>query len=567
MRRLLRLILVLAVLVVIPSSPPASAQTYWFAVEQEVVDVYWEADGTMRFEAQFLFYNDPSADPMAYVDVGVKTEDYSLSNVSATIDGHPITDIEESPYVKPGVALSLGSYAIPPGSRGWVRISISGVGQVLYESDVADYASALYAVTWFDSDYCYGTTDLTVRFHLPPGVKAEEPRWHASPSGWPQDAPETYLDDEGRVLYVWHNGQASPSTPYVFGASFPASYVPSGAIARASLWERLGIDPEMLTPLLCCLGGGAFVIFVAVMAIRGANRRKLAYLPPKIAIEGHGIKRGLTAVEAAILLETKLDTVLTMILFGLIKKGAARVSSEEPLQVEAIQPSPEDLKVYEKSFLEAMAKPRGRERERMLQDMMIELVKSVQSKMKGFSARETKDFYRSVVKKAWKQVEEAATPEVRSERYAEDLEWTMLDRDFDDRTRRVFRTGPVFLPVWWGSYRPSGAGAAVPSGGGARVPSSRASAGPAGRIGLPTLPGSNFAASMVRGVQNTAAGLVGNITNFTGAVTNKTNPPPPPPKAGSSGGGGFRSGGGSSCACACACACAGCACACAGGGR
>jgi len=29
--------------------------------------------------------------------------------------------------------------------------------------------------------------------------------------------------------------------------------------------------------------------------------------PPKISIEGHGIKRGLTAVEAAILMEEPLD--------------------------------------------------------------------------------------------------------------------------------------------------------------------------------------------------------------------------------------------------------------------
>ena len=48
----------------------------------------------------------------------------------------------------------------------------------------------------------------------------------------------------------------------------------------------------------------------------GSQRRKLQYLPPRIAIEGHGIKRGLTAVEAAILLGEPLDKVMTMILFG-----------------------------------------------------------------------------------------------------------------------------------------------------------------------------------------------------------------------------------------------------------
>jgi len=47
----------------------------------------------------------------------------------------------------------------------------------------------------------------------------------------------------------------------------------------------------------------------------------MQYLPPKISIEGKGIKRGLTAVEAGILLEEPLDKILTMILFGLIKKN------------------------------------------------------------------------------------------------------------------------------------------------------------------------------------------------------------------------------------------------------
>ena len=30
----------------------------------------------------------------------------------------------------------------------------------------------------------------------------------------------------------------------------------------------------------------------------------------------------------------------------------------------------------------------------------------------------------------------------------------MLDREYDDRTREVFRTGPVFVPMWWPRYDP-----------------------------------------------------------------------------------------------------------------
>ena len=181
---------------------------------------------------------------------------------------------------------------------------------------------------------------------------------------------------------------------------------------------------------------------------------------------------------------------------------------------------------------------------------MIELVRSVQTKMKGFSLGESRDYYRSIMRKAWAEVESAGTPEVRSERYSEGLEWLMLDREFDDRTRRTFTTGPVYVPMWWSHYSP--ARSATPS-------VAAASGGKSGApVSLPHLPGADFAASMARSVQNSAGALVGNVASFTQGVAKTTNPPPVTRSYG-----GSRGGGG----CACACACAGCACACAGGGR
>ena len=92
------------------------------------------------------------------------------------------------------------------------------------------------------------------------------------------------------------------------------------------------------------------------MAAINAKRRKLEYLPPKISIEGHGIKRGLTAVEAAILMEEPLDKVMTMILFGVVKKNAATVTSKDPLEAGSSPvPCPAELNDYEKAFLAAFA--------------------------------------------------------------------------------------------------------------------------------------------------------------------------------------------------------------------
>jgi hypothetical protein len=259
-------------------------------------------------------------------------------------------------------------------------------------------------------------------------------------------------------------------------------------------------------------------------------------------------------------MEHPADKVMTMILFSVIKKGAAQVTSRDPLKLDIIEPQPDGLHSYEIDFLQAFSEKNARTRRSKLQSLMVALIKSVSQKMKGFSHKETVAYYQKIMEKAWQQVEAADTPEVKSEKFDENMGWTMLDRDFDRRTQDVFRTGPVFVPIWWGRYDPGWARSAggtlksapkgAPSvGGGSSAPS------------MPSLPGGAFAASVVGGIQNFAGDVVGNITDFTSGVTNKTNPIP---KSTSSGG--WKSGGGGS-SCACACACAGCACACAGGGR
>jgi hypothetical protein len=188
--------------------------------------------------------------------------------------------------------------------------------------------------------------------------------------------------------------------------------------------------------------------------------------------------------------------------------------------------------------------------------MMIKLIESVGEKMKGFSHRETVRYYRDIIKRAWQQVESADTPEVKSEKFHDHIGWTMLDEDFEDRTQEVFRRGPVYVPIWWHRYDPTfrpGRSTTQPS-----SPSPQTGGGKG--ITLPNLPGGEFAASMVHGIENFSSNVVGNITSFTSRITQKTNPIPKSTSSSS-----FRGGGGGSCACACACA--GCACACAGGGR
>ncbi len=545
----------LIIAALIPSS--SFAQSYYFQNPETIVNVYWNEDGTSSIDYLFTLVNDPSAPPIEFVDVGVPNDNYDLNSVYADVDGQEVTNIEASPYVSPGVAVGLGSYSIQPGDTAKVRVFIARVRDVLYPDDQdSNYVSAGFKTSYFDKSSVYGPTDLTVIYHFPPGVLPEEPRWHTAPSGFPSE-PDTGFDDENRVVYAWRNQNANAYTAYQFGASFPSQYVPQTMVVQegggggAGILAVIGgIISALVFPLLC-IGGVVLFFYWIIFADR---RRKLQYLPPKISIEGHGIKRGLTAVEAGILMEQPIEKLMTMTLFGVLKKEAAQVIKRDPLEIKNSDPLPEDLYSYEKDFLIAFREPAGAGRKKALQKMMVDLVKSLGEKMKGFSRKETIAYYKDIMERAWAQVEAAGTPEVKSAKFDEVMEWTMLDKDYDDRTREVFHQGPVFVPVWWPRYDPS---FGKPSGGTVSSGSS------GGSLSLPHLPGSDFAAGIALGVQNFSSKVVGNIGDFTSGITNITNPPPKPP---ASSGRSYSSGSGGS-HCACACACAGCACACAGGGR
>lgn len=528
--------------------------SYLFAVDKELVDVSWNADGSEAIEYTFVFTNQPGAHPIDFVDVGMPNGNFDLSTAAAYVDGQSVS-VSQSEYKGngSGFAVVLGGAEIQPGATGTVYVSVGRVTGVLYaDSQDNTYASGDFAPTYFGSQYVSGNTDLTMTFHLPPGVQSNEPRWHNSPSGFPSE-PQTGLDKNGRVTYTWQAAQASASSQYTFGASFPKSYVPADAIVTAPAFDFSGLITGIISNLsgFLCFGFFAFMFLglPIINAIQG-QRRKLQYIPPRIGIEGHGIKRGLMAVEAGILMEEPLDKVLTMILFGVVKKGAASVASRDPLKVQVTTPLPEGLHDYETGFVNAFKLDDVRARQTALQDMMVALVKSVSEKMKGFSRKETQDYYKNIMEQAWAQVESAQTPEVKGQAIDQNLEWTMLDHDYNDRSRRVF-TGPVFVPMWWGHYDPMYR--TMPTGS-----TSAASIGvPSGR-GSSSLPGADLAASVVGGVQTFSSKVVGDLNTFTSKVTNVTNPPPPPSTSS------YHRGGGG---CACACACAGCACACAGGGR
>jgi hypothetical protein len=570
MKRLRYICLILIFVALAGSVHPVAAQDYRFQVPNEAAVVTINTDGTISIDYTISFKNDSGAHAIDIVDIGMPNSDYVLNSITADVDSKAITKITASDVIDPGISLYLQNDEIPAGGSETVHAHIATVKNVIYpatETESEPYGSLEFSPNWFDSQYVYGNTNLQVTFLFPTGLQTTETRYYTPQGGWPgPDQPESKIQDNGSIFYTWVSDQANAYTQYTFGASFPARVLaansivttpyqpPSSSSTSSTISSTFNLSS--LCPWIFCIGFIGFFVLIIYSATIGAKRRKLEYLPPKISMEGHGIKRGLTSVEAGILMEQPMDKIMTMILFGLLKKNAAEVVTKDPLTVKPANPLPADLYGYETDFLTAFQSTSDTDKRTLLQTMMVNLIKSVGEKMKGFSKKETVAFYQDIMRRAWEQVEQAATPEVKGQVYEDVMDWTMLDNNYDRRTTQVF-SGPVFIPVpiWWWRYDPT-----FPRTTSMPATSAGMPAIPGGsKVSLPSLPGSAFAASVVGGVQNFSSKVLGNVSSFTSGVTNVTNPPPPPSTYRGSSSGGH--------ACACACACAGCACACAGGGR
>ncbi len=546
---------------------PAQAQGYVYEVTRYEVNFFANSDGTASIEYYIDFVNSSSGPTMEYIDIGLPNKNFDLASVSADVNGIPVQVVNGDPdFIPIGVTAELGAQSIAPGQSATFHLFVPIQRDMFYISRLTDmpedYASFNFSPNNFGSGV-EGKSDYLVTLFLPAGLQPEEPRYF-TPEGWPgADEPSSGYTPDDRAFYYWESTDARVDRSYTFGAAFPSRLLPADVI-QAEPRTSFNINEDAIFGF-CCFGGfiGVFGLIV-YSAIWGEKKRKLKYLPPKISIEGYGIKRGLTAVEAAILMEQPLDKVLTMLLFGILKKGAAEVKTREPLELTIPEVLPAGLNEYEINFLNAFRIKENAGRRKALQEMVVKLVKSIQEKMKGFNRKETIAFYEEINRRAWEQVEKAATPEVQSQVLDEGLDWMMLDKQYERRTRDTF-TRPIFVPTWWWRYdpsiRPTASAAPISGSGGLSAPST----GSRPSVTLPTLPGGDFAASIVTGVQNFSSKVIGNVTDFTNGVTRVTNPVPVAKSSGYRGGGRGGSSGGRSCACACACA--GCACACAGGGR
>ncbi len=507
-------------------SVTAFSQSYNFQIPEFDCVVEINSDRSLTIEYDIFFECTPGAHSIDIVDIGFPTDDYMISSMEARVDNHILTDIRHSTYIDKGVEVHLNSYAIHSAERG--HFWITGVNQemVFLDTEDDDFASVEFSPTWFGSEYLSGFSDFSLTIIFPPGADPEQVRYHD------REFTSSTVDKDGRVVYVWEETRRVDGD-FLVGVSFP------GELVEGPLFEKPK-EPFLSTDAIIGLSAFAFVflfftflIVVIVKAVRKAGRRKEEYLPPKLGLEGSGIRRGLTAPLAALLLEEKLDRVFVLIVFGLLKKGKLQLVENKLLKVG----SADGLRAYEKKLLALIPdKPSGKPiPEKAIKELFLGMIKTLDKKMKEFSLEETQAYYRSVIESAWKMVEGDNSAERAGEILGDRFQWLLADEKFDKRVNSLPSQRNVLLPMYMYHYFPG---------------STRSIGGAASGMSL------SQACSQVAGsLQRTATNTVSHLTRLSSAVTSKSNPVPVST---------YRSSGGGS---SCACACAGCACACAGGGR
>ncbi|MEM2527731.1 MAG: hypothetical protein QW825_05630, partial [Candidatus Bathyarchaeia archaeon] len=334
----------------------------------------------------------------------------------------------------------------------------------------------------------------------------------------------------------WEEDDWPPAKEFWVGVSFPKKYVSIGP----DIWFYI-------------LVGGSIAAFVAmigvVIVLAFRESRKAKYEKPRIAIEALGPARGLTAVEAAVLLDLKPIKVLTMILFSLLLKRAVEIISTEPVirlrrlhYDSAVEPN---LRYYEIDFLWAIRSD-GSLDERALAKLYLDLRDTVNLKIKGFSRIDTINYYRDIVDRAWQQVTQAGTPELKCDALEENIEWLLADERLEERLRIAFPPDIIIYPRpdwWWYWGWPRG-----------QPPIQT------GEVKPIPIPGQEFANNIVLAIQKAANNIVLNVQEFANRLVpaQRAQIAQRPLR--------YPSCVCACASCACACACVSCACACAHGG-
>lgn len=519
---------------------PAQAQIQ-FHLDHEWAKIWINKNGTID-----LLYDIKIAcdnDTIRRVDVGQPTYDFTIGEAWDE-NGHQL----QTEDVSSGNDYKVRVYLYTPISKGQsIRFNLTtNVGHMIWEdTDNPGNVGMQFIPTWWPDGAVY---ELSVTVVLPEGVTTETENLAVVPD-WNGTSPE-----DGRLAIFWGNFTLQPNQKFTVGVSFPKEYVEHYETQPTGLAAFLGKYGLIL--LLAAFFIGFIVVIVYVS-------RKRKYEKPVVRMETLGIRRGLTAVEASQLLDLPPTKIVTEILYSLLMKRAVWVTEAKPvLKLEIMEEFKDKtgtretpLRYYEIDFLRAIRKDGTLDEEKLARTVMF-LRDAVEEKLRGYCRKDTVEYYRKIVAKAWTQVEQAGTTDIAAKAYDENLLWLILDGNFKDRTGTVFRDKTIQPDIsWWWfwyaytHYHPRPTYKPKPT---------TTKPGPP-----PKLPGEDFANNIATSIEKTSNNIVASLEKFANSIL-----PAPPPSARTSRAP-VRERSSCACACvscACVCACVSCACACASGG-
>jgi hypothetical protein len=580
---------------------PAAAQNYSFSVPRMMLECTPNADASLTLEYTIEFRCDQGAHPIDVVDMGLPHDDYDISTMSASLNGNELTGIRPSTYIDTGVEVDIQP-PIQPGSTGTLRFRAVMPDMVYQDTTNSELAGFRITPTWWGAQYVTGTTLLGITVYLPESVALEQVVYQLN------EPFDQKLRLEGKKAVAWVFEETRMDHQHMVGLSFPRDWM--DRVIKQTVWDLAwkwwteSGTARTIVGLLMLVGfsiwyfrltGGTgtclFIPLVVVLPIiwaaspalellgipvlvglfvfgeRLLASSKRSYLPPIESVPGGEIKRGLTAPEAAVLLERPLGEVLTLVIFGMLRKDLVQMVREDPLTVEVPEryratrgerrkiaaKAGTVIRGYEQPFLDAMMeKPGTPVPDLDLSKEVKSLVDDVVERMEGFDVERTRKYYESIVYKAWKEARGIGDVEKRDQYVDNNIGWLMLEPGYPRHFHTWHRSGYHYAPRWAGPAvsAPADTGPAV----GGQTSASDVAASFAGWS-------ENVAGRMASTLDPVSVGLKdGGVMNLSGV--DKVGMDFLESMAESSGSGG---GGGSGCACACAgCACA---CACAGGGR
>ena len=187
-------------------------------------------------------------------------------------------------------------------------------------------------------------------------------------------------------------------------------------------------------------------------------------------VEAGGVKRGLIAPEAAVLLGYPFNTILAMVIFGLLRKGMLRQVSHSPLIVsvavkfqtkgkslnaerraelrkKAAQGVPTVIYPYEEIFVELLEQNDGIPVSNIDFSIFVSpFLRLVTERIAGYDPEETREYYRLIIERGPKEARvDGALVLDREKVFDRNLLWLMLHKDF-----QVIMTSEEFfyIPIW-----------------------------------------------------------------------------------------------------------------------